>query len=48
MGPTPNDVFNDYFGLFNVTRNQWWKNQVSRDEEDEEPEHDTPDRRVQQ
>jgi hypothetical protein len=48
VGPTPNDVFKDYFGLFNVTRNQWLKNQVSRDEEDEEPEHDTPDHHVQQ
>jgi len=46
--PTPNDVFKDYFGLFNVTRNQWLKNQLSRDEEDEEPEHDTPDHHVQQ
>jgi hypothetical protein len=48
VGPTPNDVFKDYFGLFNVTRNQRLKNKVFRDEEGEEPEHDSPEHHVQQ
>lgn len=43
VGATPNDVFKDYFALFNITRNQWAKIKVSRDGDEEEIEDDTPD-----
>jgi hypothetical protein len=49
VGATPSDVFKDYFALFNVTKTQWSKIKVSRDEYEEEDEPDeTLDNHVQQ
>jgi hypothetical protein len=40
VGASPNDVFKDYFALFNITKTQWAKIKVSRDGDDEEEEQD--------
>lgn len=44
VGPTPSDVFKDYFALLNITKTQWSKIKVSQQDEDNEEyeQSDTP------
>lgn len=48
VGANPSEVFKDYFALFNVTKTQWSKVKISRDDNDEEHEGDTSDSPQQQ
>jgi hypothetical protein len=48
VGPSPSDVFKDYFALFNVTKNQWTKIKVSRDDDDDNEIDDETSDHVQQ
>jgi hypothetical protein len=45
---SPNDVFKDYFALLSITKAQWLKLKVSRDENEDESEDDTSNNNVQQ
>lgn len=42
VGLSPSDVFKDYFALFNITKTQWEKVKVSRNQFDDEDDEDEP------
>jgi hypothetical protein len=46
FGVTANDVFKDYFGLFNYTKSQWSK--LKSNNEDQEEDENSPNNNVQQ
>ncbi len=48
VGLNPNDIFKEYFALLNVTKAQWSKVKISRDDNYEEDEGDTSDSPQQQ